>query len=104
MPVTAPSPLASIAAAVDRQAASGRAVGPRQAVAPLDALGWWTVGAAYAASLENERGSLRPGLRADLALLPPAALTMPPDQLRRLAPRRLWAAGAELRLEASVYT
>ncbi len=95
-PVTAPNPLASAAAAVDRQTASGRTLGSRQTVAPLDALAWWTVGAAYAAALEGEQGSIRPGLRADLALLAPHALEMPPEQLRGLSPLRVWRAGTEI--------
>ncbi len=101
-PVTAPAPLASIAAAVDRLAASGRAVGQDQTVPALEALGWWSAGAAFAAGLESERGSIRPGLRADLALLPPNAFEMPPEQLRGLAPLRVWLAGTEIQFEAAI--
>ena len=48
---------------------------------------WWTAGAARAAFLEGERGSIRPGLRADLALLPAEALSIEPEGLRSLSVR-----------------
>lgn len=99
-PVTTPSPLASIATAVERHSASGRAVGAGQGVSTVEALAWWTAGAAYAGGLEGERGALRPGLRADFTLLPPGALEAPPTQLREMASERLWMAGAETQLEA----
>ena len=89
-PVTRPEPLASVAAAVERTAASGRAVGPNQAVGVEDALRWWTSGAARAAFLEHERGAIRPGLRADLVLLPAGALNATPDDLRSMHVERVW--------------
>ena len=92
-PVTASRPLPSIAAAVDRRTAAGRALAPEQAVAAEDALRWWTAGAAYAAFQENQRGVLRPGLRADLALLSADPAACSPDELRALPVKHVWLAG-----------
>ncbi|MCH7718674.1 MAG: amidohydrolase family protein, partial [Chloroflexi bacterium] len=55
-------------------------------------------GAAYAAFLENERGALRPGLRADLALLPSDPASCGPSELRELPVRRLWLEGQPVEL------
>ena len=95
-PVTAPAPLASVAAAVERRSAAGAAVAPEQAVDRETALRWWTAGAAHAAFLEGERGALRAGLRADLALLPGDALDASPEELRSMRVAGLWLAGRRL--------
>ena len=101
-PVTAPSPLASVAAAVERRTAAGRPIGADEGVDAVEALGWWTAGAAHAGFLDGELGSLRPGLRGDLVLLPAGALEAAPAALRAMAPRRLWRAGREVALEGAV--
>ena len=98
-PVTPPAPLASIAAAVDRRTASGRALASEQAVGAIDALGWWTAGAANAAFLEGERGRLGAGLRADLALVSADPTACSPDALRAMSIRRLWLEGREVALD-----
>ncbi len=95
-PVTAPQPLASVAAAVDRTAASGRQVSVEQAVTASEAARWWTAGAAHAAFLEGERGALRPGLRADLVLLPADPSCASPGELRTMRVVRAWLAGSEV--------
>lgn len=94
-PVTPAEPLSSIAAAAGRETGAGRVIGPAQAVAVELALRWWTGGAARVAILEGERGLVRPGLRADLALLPAGAFERPPAELRQLRVERLWQAGQE---------
>ena len=92
-PVTAPAPLVAVAAAVDRRSAQGRPVAAGQSVAPGAALRWWTAGAAYAGALEEERGAIRPGLRADLALVPLDPRELTPEELRGLRVERLWLDG-----------
>lgn len=92
-PVTAPAPLASVAAAVERTSDGGHAIAPREAVDASEALGWWTAGAAHAAFLERELGGVRAGLRADLALLPAGALGASAGGLRAMAVRGLWRRG-----------
>jgi hypothetical protein len=95
-PVTAPWPLASAATAADRKTASGAHLALDEAVTVEEALGWWTAGAASSAFLEEERGSLRPGLEADLALLPAEALATGSEGLRSLPVLRAWHRGQEI--------
>lgn len=92
-PVTAPEPLVSVAAAVDRRTAGGGVVGPEQAMEAGEALRWWTAGAARAAFLEEERGALRPGLRADLALLRFDPTMCSLDKLRSGRAAAVWVEG-----------
>ncbi|MDZ4278843.1 MAG: amidohydrolase family protein, partial [Dehalococcoidia bacterium] len=95
-PVSPPQPLASVAAASERKTSDGEPLGLEQAVPAGEALRWWTAGAAHAAFLEGERGALRPGLRADLVLVPANGLHGPPEGLRRASVERCWREGAEL--------
>ncbi len=95
-PVTRPEPLASVATVVDRRAVSGLAVAPSQAIGVAEALSWWTAGAAHAGFLEGERGTLRPGLRADLLLLPGDTLERSPEAVRETLIKRIWIGGREL--------
>ncbi len=95
-PVSPPDPLASAAAAVDRATASGAAIGSSQAVDTLEALRWWTWGAAHAAFLEATRGSLRPGAVADLVLLPKGTMSASPEELRTYAPMCVWRRGEQV--------
>ena len=92
-PVTAPEPLPAMAAAMDRRTAAGGTLGADEAVGAEEALRWWTAGAAYAAFQEDERGTLQPGLRADLALLSADPTDLQPDELRALTVDRLWLEG-----------
>jgi len=99
-PVTRPEPLVSVATAVDRATASGAKIGPAQAVDTLEALRWWTSGAARSAFLEATRGSLRPGAVADFVLLPQDVLSVSPEELRAYAPVGVWRRGDRVALDA----
>ena len=92
-PVTAPEPLRSVAAAVDRRTAAGGELTADEGVESAEALRWWTANAAYAGFLESERGMLRPGLRADLLLTSKDPTSCAPDELRELSVERQWVAG-----------
>jgi hypothetical protein len=91
-PVAEPQPLVSLAAAIDRRTQGGQ-LAPGQSVSTMEALRWWTAGAASAAFFEGERGSIRSGLRADLVLVDADLERCPPDELRELKPSRLWLEG-----------
>ena len=67
-PVVRPDPTAAIAAAVERTTTGGALLSRDQAVESEVAARWWTSGAAYAAFLESERGSIAAGKAADLVL------------------------------------
>jgi predicted amidohydrolase YtcJ len=69
IPVIPGSPLDGIQSAVDRLTPSGTVLGPHQTVFVLDALRAYTEGAAYSVFLENDRGRIAPGHRADFAVL-----------------------------------
>ena len=69
IPVIPGSPLDGIASAVNRRTPSGDVLGQKQCVSHSDALRAYTEGAAYSVFLENDRGRIRPGHRADFAVL-----------------------------------
>jgi predicted amidohydrolase YtcJ len=71
-PVETMDPLAGIYAAVSRRRADGTPVGgwyPNEAISVPEAVYAYTLGAAYAASVESSVGWLGPGSLADLAIL-----------------------------------
>ena len=61
--------------------ASLHPVNPAEALSREDALAAYTRGSAYAEGMEREKGTLAPGMLADLAVLSQDVLTVPPDAL-----------------------
>ncbi|MEV7414036.1 amidohydrolase [Streptomyces sp. NPDC089919] len=82
-PVTDGSPLRAVQFMVERASASGRPVGPAEAITVEEALRAYTVAGAYACRWEDRAGSLSPGKRADLVVLG--------DDPRRVDPARIGA-------------
>lgn len=81
------SPWDGIADAVLRAADGGAAIGPGEAVSVREAIHSYTVGGAVAMKQENWRGTLMPGMAADLIVLdrdPFAAECLPLRQTRVL--------------------
>ncbi|MFB7479116.1 amidohydrolase [Streptomyces anulatus] len=68
-PVADGSPLRAIQFMVERASASGRLVGPDEAVTVDEALRACTVAGAHACRWEESAGALAPGMRADLVVL-----------------------------------
>lgn len=68
-PCTFHAPMRCAGHGASRRTASGAVLDAGQAVALDDWLRAYTAGAAYAGGQEHERGSLRPGRRADLVVL-----------------------------------
>ncbi len=68
-PCTFYEPLRTSAHGANRRTGSGHVLDANQAVSYEDWLRAYTAGAAYAGGQESERGSLAPGLRADLVVL-----------------------------------
>jgi predicted amidohydrolase YtcJ len=99
-PVTSPDPLASIASAVNRRSAEGRPIAPDQSAQVEEALRWWTSGAAAASFLEDERGAVKSGLRADLVLLDSDPTICSPHDLTSIGVRELWLSGLPRIVEA----
>ncbi|HKQ76765.1 MAG TPA: amidohydrolase family protein [Blastocatellia bacterium] len=75
-PVTPPDQLMVIHSAVNRTSRSGVIVGPEERISPMDALKAVTIWGAYQYFEENEKGSIEPGKRADLAVLSDNPLTV----------------------------
>jgi len=68
-PVTPPDQMMVIHSAVNRTSRSGVIVGPEERISPMDALKAVTIWGAYLYFEENQKGSIEPGKRADLAVL-----------------------------------
>lgn len=68
-PATDGSPLRAVQFMVERASASGRAIGPDEAITVEEALRAYTVGGAFACHWEDNVGSLAPGKCADLAVV-----------------------------------
>jgi len=68
-PLMGSNPFAGIQAAVTRQTDAGQALDLRQAVAARDALEMYTAGGARASLEGGDKGTIRAGMLADLALL-----------------------------------
>jgi predicted amidohydrolase YtcJ len=86
-PVVPLDPAASLHVAVNRQTLTGEPRDgwiPGERLAPADAVAAWTWGAAYAEHMEHEKGALRAGMLADIAVLDRDILAMPADELARI--------------------
>lgn len=67
-----------------RERSTGRVIGPQQALTRAQALRCMTMGGAFLALEERNKGSLEPGKLADLAVLTCDPLTCPEDDLRHI--------------------
>ena len=83
-PVIQPNMLETIWCAVNRISKGGYVMGEAQRVSPLEALKGVTLYAASQYFEENEKGSIRPGKRADFVLLDRDPLQVDPMELRDL--------------------
>lgn len=90
------APLAGIQAAVTRRSRRGEAADPREAISVAQALEAYTLGAARAAGMAGERGSLEAGKRADFVVLSASPLACPPDALGSLTVLETWVGGARV--------
>lgn len=78
-PVSTPSPLSSIHAAVTRQSRSGRVLGDSERITVSQALKMHTANAAFAVGSEGETGTIAPGKRADIVVLDGDPTRVGPD-------------------------
>ncbi|WP_201315758.1 amidohydrolase [Dyella sp. EPa41] len=95
-PVEHVNPMLGLYAAVTRQDLDGQPPGgwlPDQRVSRIQALAGFTRGAAYAAFMENEVGTLKAGMRADFVILDGDLMTVPPRQIADLKPLSTWVDG-----------
>ncbi len=80
-PVVAGAPLLGIQAATTQRTAGGAPYVPAEAITVEEALHWYTLGAAYAAGEEKEKGSLTPSKWADFVVLSADPLQTDPEVL-----------------------
>ncbi|ELK45633.1 amidohydrolase [Halobacillus sp. BAB-2008] len=80
-PITTADPFVGIHAAITRQSKSGRSIGAEQGITLEEALRAYTWGGAYASGEEDVKGSLKPGMLADLIILDRPVLNTPIQQL-----------------------
>jgi len=84
-PVAPLDPLSGIYAAVTRATLDGRNPGgwfPEQRLTVEEALRAYTLGAAYAAFQETEKGTISPGKLADVAVLSDDLFRIPPERIK----------------------
>ena len=80
IPVVPGAPLDGIASAALRRTPAGETLGARQRVSVQDGLRAYTEGAAYSVFLENDRGKIAPGHRADFVVLNGDPLVVPVEE------------------------
>ena len=83
-PVLPPDMLDTLRRAVERRTLSGTVLGENQRISALQALYGVTRNAAWQYFEENDKGSLRPGKRADLVMLSENPLTCPTEKLSEI--------------------
>ena len=96
-PVESPNPFWGLYAAIARRRLDGspgtEGWRPEQRLFLHEALQAFTLGAAYAAGLEDRLGRLAPGYLADMILLEEDPFALPPEALRDVRPLRTMVAG-----------
>ena len=93
-PVEQLDPLLNLQTAVTRRSATGEtAFKPEQSFSMARALRGMTWDAAYGAFLEDRRGSLTPGLQADLVVLSENPFLLPHDEFEKLEVLATWHRG-----------
>jgi hypothetical protein len=80
-PVADGAPLRSIAFMVDRRSCSGQVIGPGEELSVTEALGAYTVHAAWACGADQWVGSITPGKQADFVVLAEDPRQVPPDRI-----------------------
>lgn len=80
-PVSAPSPITGMRAAITRQVESGEVIGEEERLTAMQALEMHTKGAAYAACSEDMAGTIAVGKRANIAILSADPTSITPERL-----------------------
>ena len=83
-PVVSGAPLLGIADMVNRRTSSGEPFNPGEAITAQQALYAWTRGSAYASRQEHVKGSIAPGMLADLVVLSEDPTAVSPERIAGL--------------------
>ncbi len=84
-PVVSGAPLLGIADMVNRRTASGAPFNPGEAITAQQALYAYTRGSAYASRQEHVKGSIAPGMLADLVVLSEDPTAVSPERIAEVA-------------------
>lgn len=95
-PSSGPNALFSIWSAVNRKTLSGKTLGSEQRIDPYRALQGFTSSAAYQYKEESTKGSIRPGMLADLVELDVNPLKVDPDAIKDIKVVRTIKHGKQL--------
>jgi predicted amidohydrolase YtcJ len=83
-PIAEPDPMRGIYSATTRLTLDGKEVGAEEAIGRGEALSLYTRAAARAGFEDNIKGSIRPGMLADLVVLSSDPLTVPADRIKEI--------------------
>lgn len=100
-PMTDPSCLELMQAAVTRKTKDGRCVGPDERMTKEAALRAVTIDAAYQIKREHLLGSITPGKHADFVVLAQNPLAEPAERIAGIAVRQTWLGGEKVWSHAS---
>jgi predicted amidohydrolase YtcJ len=95
-PSSGPNALFSIWSAVNRKTLSGKTLGSEQRIDPYLALQGFTSSAAYQYKEESTKGSIRPGMLADLVELDRNPLKVDPDAIKDIQVIRTMKHGKQI--------
>lgn len=95
-PMTDPSCLELMQAAMTRKAGDGRCVGPTERLDPMAALRAVTIDAAFQINKEDVLGSIAVGKHADFVVLAANPLEVDPEHLRDIKVQQTWLAGTQV--------
>ncbi len=90
------NPLAGMNAAITRRSKEGVAIAPEQSISAQEALYAYTMGGAIASGDAANRGSIRPGKWADVAVLSADPLTTDPAALMDIRVEMTFVAGSKV--------
>jgi predicted amidohydrolase YtcJ len=79
--------------AITRKTVGGRVVNPEQRITRMEALKMWTWNGAYLMFAEKEKGSISPGMLADLAVISKDYATCPEDEIKDIEALRTVVGG-----------
>jgi predicted amidohydrolase YtcJ len=98
-PVSAFEPLKSIQATVDERTGSGQPYVPAEALTVHEAIRHYTVEGAYASFEEDRKGTIKPGMLADFAVLAYDPSTVPSGEIAG-TPVKMTVIGGDVVFEA----